>query len=148
MTKFLRIFMTLTASGAALLAQNLEAVSIASLARTDAQSVLTEKSDTRAKWQRAYQWSVAVVGAGTVADMASSFQFSRDGQREANSLLRSGNGGYGSKGAAIECGMVGASLLVQHFLVKRHPGLRAPLAISNFGFAAFQALNVRHNLNY
>ena len=110
---------------------------------------LTENTDSSSlKWRKTYQWSVAALGAATAADMASSFKFSHDGQREANTFLQSSNGAYGAKGAALEAGLVGASLLVQHYLVKRHPGLRVPFAISNYAFAGFQVFNVRHNLNY
>ncbi len=98
--------------------------------------------------RRVYTLSVVMLGAATAADMASSWKFSRDGYRESNGLLANGNGGYGTKGAAIEAGVIGASLLVQHYLVKRHPSLRLPLAISNFAVAGFQGFNVRHNVNY
>ena len=135
-------FLILTLGTAAVTAQNLESISIGSLANS---TVATNQS---VKWRKTYQWSVAALSAATAADMASSFKFSRDGQREANAFLRSGNGGFGTKGAAIEAGAVGASLLLQHYLVKRHPGLRVPLAISNYAFAGFQIFNVRHNLNY
>ena len=141
MTLCSTILITLTLGTASIWGQNVESISMASLAKPDA----TAK---RLKWHKTYQWSVAGLGAATAADMASSFKFSHDGQREANSFLQSGNGGYGAKGAAMEAGIVGASLLMQHYLVKRHPGLRVPFAISNFALAGFQAFNVRHNLNY
>jgi hypothetical protein len=146
--------MTLTLGSAGLWAQNLEHISITSLAAEPAatapvaSSAANEivKEDT--KWKRTYQWSIVALGAATAADVASSLKFSHDGQHEANGFLSSNNGLYGSKGAAIEIGMVGASLLMQHFLVKHHPGLRLPFALSNYGFAAFQAWNVHHNVSY
>ena len=157
MTTFSKMILTLTLGTAAVsFGQNLEVLSITSLAGPSATAAATATVnpaqpaalDRSAKWRKTYQWSVVALGAATAADMASSFKFSRDGQREANSFLTSGNGGYGTKGAAIEAGMVGASLLMQHYLVKRHPGLRVPLAVANFAVAGFQVFNVRHNLNY
>lgn len=146
MTNFSRMILSLTLGATATFGQNLETVSITSLAAaTTNTSTSVERSD---RWRKTYQWSVVAMGAATAADMASSFKFSRDGQREANSFLASGNGGYGTKGAAIEAGMVGASLLMQHYLVKRHPGLRVPLAVANYAVAGFQVFNVRHNLSY
>lgn len=147
MTRIDKIFLTLTLATAAVKGQNLESISVDSLTKPEA-AVAQRSDDDAAKWRRAYNWSVATLGAATAADVASSFKFSRDGQREANSLLASGGGRYGAKGAAIEAGVVGASLLMQRYLVKHHPGLRLPLAISNFAFAGFQAFNVRHNVNY
>ena len=151
MTQFAKIVLSLTLGTAAVWGQNLESASIASSWTPEtvaAQPYLNERSERAMKWRKTYQWSVAALGAATAADMASSFKFSRDGQREANSFLQSRNGGYGARGAALEAGIVGASLLVQHYLVKRHGGLRVPFAISNYAFAGFQAFNVRHNVNY
>lgn len=147
MTNVSKIFLSLTLGTAATFGQSLEAISINALAAPSAvaKQVVNEPL---MRWRKTYRWSVVALGAATAADMASSFKFSHDGQREANSFLASGNGGYGTKGAAIEAGMVGASLLVQHYLVKRHPGLRVPLAITNYAVAGFQVFNVRHNLNY
>ena len=153
MNHFSKIMLTLTIGSAALCAQNLESISVASLAADPSVST-SGKSETKpvevedTKWKRTYQLSVVALGAATAADVASSLKFSRDGQHEANGFLANNNGLYGSKGAAIEIGMVGASLLMQHFLVKHHPGLRLPFAISNYGFAAFQAWNVHHNVSY
>ena len=152
MTSFSKILLSLTLGAAAAWGQSLGSASVNALAvpaaLASATPALGKVSERSMKWRQTYQWSVAALGAATAADMASSFKFTRDGQREANSFLASGNGGYGAKGAAIEAGMVGASLLVQHYLIKRHPGLRVPLAIANYGIAGFQVFNVRHNLNY
>lgn len=95
--------------------------------------------------RRLYTASLVAISAGTAADMASSFKFTSAGQKEANGFLASG-GGYGSKGALIEAGAVGASLLLQHFMLKNHPHLRLAFTVSNFAFASFQAYNVHHNL--
>lgn len=151
MTRFAKTFLALTLETVAAFGQNLESVSITALANPKAVASAPTTPVARpepVKLSRIYKWSVVALGAATAADMASSFKFSHDGHKEANSFLASGNGGYGVKGAAIEAGMVGASLLVQHYLVKRHPGLQVPLAIANYAFAGFQVFNVRHNLNY
>jgi hypothetical protein len=100
------------------------------------------------KWNDPYRWSVAAVSVATAADMASSFKFSSDGQKEANPFLKSPNGLYGAKGAAIEAGMVGGSLILQHYLVRKHPRLRVPLMVGNYALAGFQAFNVAHNVRY
>ena len=99
-------------------------------------------------WKDPYRWSVASVSLVTAADLASSLKFSSDGQREANPLLRSANGGYSGKGAAIEAGVVGGSLLLQHFLVAKHPKLKVPFLIGNYALAGFQVFNIKHNLSY
>lgn len=150
MTHFYKLFFTLTLGTAAMWGQNLESISINALANPEAtasQPAVREipKFD---KWRRTYNLSVIALGAATAADMASSFKFSRDGQREGNAFLASSNGAYGMKGAAIEAGVIGASLLAQHYFVKRHPRLRIPFAISNYALAGFQVFNVRHNTNY
>ena len=150
MTHFYKLFFTLTLGAAAMWCQNLESISINALANPEAAASQTSvreipKSD---KWRRTYNLSVIALGAATAADMASSFKFSHDGQREGNAFLASSNGAYGMKGAAIEAGVIGASLIAQHYFVKRHPGLRIPFAISNYALAGFQVFNVRHNTNY
>jgi hypothetical protein len=159
MTTLHRILLTPTLTlllGTALgRAQTLEAISIHSLANPETTSApsgtqfaSTEKPEQSKALRRAYQWSLAAISAGTAADIASSLKFSSDGQHEANTILRGGSGGYGAKGATIEAGVLGASLVMQHYLVKRHPGLRVPFAITNFALAGFQVWNVHHNVSY
>ena len=150
LTHFYKLFSTLTLGTAAIWGQNLESISINALANPDAATSppAIRKTPRFDKWRRTYNLSVIALGAATAADMASSFKFSHDGQRERNAFLASSNGAYGIKGAAIEAGVVGASLLAQHYFVKRHPGLRIPFAISNYAIAGFQVFNVRHNTNY
>lgn len=106
------------------------------------------KTGSVREWKRTYAWSNMALSAGVAADIASSLKFSTDGQKEANALLRGSSGGFGSKGAVIEAGAIGASLLLQHYVIRRHPELRLPLAIVNFGLAGFQAWNVKHNVSY
>jgi hypothetical protein len=155
MTTFFQLsLLTLTFGMIAMRGQNLEAISITAMANPEAMIVantpqpVVREIPENTKWKKAYRLSVFALGAATAADMASSFKFSHDGQREGNAFLASSNGAYGMKGAMLEAGAVGASLLVQHFLVKKYPNLRVPLAISNFAIAGFQAFNVRHNVNY
>jgi hypothetical protein len=160
MTPFSRFLLTVslttTFGAAACRAQNLEAISMNSLANpeftaatTPVQAVPPKEDPKPSKTlSRTYQWSVAAIGAATAADIASSLKFTSDGQREANGFLSNRNGGYGAKGAVLEAGIVGASLLVQHYVVKNHPGLRVPFAISNFALAGFQVWNVHHNVSY
>lgn len=97
-----------------------------------------EPSDGQRQWARAYAWSTSAVSGATAADMASSFRFTHDGQREANGFLAGSGGGYGMKGAMIQSGLTGGSLILQRLLIRKHPGLRIP----------FQIMNVRHNLDY
>jgi hypothetical protein len=144
---------TLTLSSLALIAgmatvqaQNLEPISIHSLANPEAAA--QDRTEPSKLLNRTYQMSVVALGAATAADMASSLKFTADGQHEANGLLANSSGGYGSKGALIEAGFVGGSLLLQHFLIKGHPGLRLPFTISNFVISGFQAWNVHHNVSY
>jgi hypothetical protein len=150
--------LTFTLGAAACCAQNLESISMNSLANPGPVAAATTSSSTPTPTQdlpqpskllsRTYQWSIVALGAATASDIASSLKFSSDGQRESNGFLSNRNGGYGAKGALLEAGVVGASLLVQHYVIKRHPSLQAPFAISNFAFSGFQAWNVHHNVSY
>lgn len=155
--------LTLLAGMATVQAQNLESISIYSLANPEVTAApasvsgavattsapsIQDRAEPSKLFRRTYQLSVVALGAATAADMASSLKFTADGQHEANGFLSNGNGGYGGKGALIEAGFVGGSLLLQHFLIKGHPGLRMPFMLSNFAISGFQAWNVHHNVSY
>jgi hypothetical protein len=99
-------------------------------------------------WKDPYRWSIAAVSLATAADVASSLKFSADGQREANPLLRNSNGAYSAKSVAIEAGALGGTLVLQHYLIRKHPGLRMPFLISNYALAGFQVFNVARNVKY
>ena len=132
--KHLIILILATASTMALNGETLDQTSTRDLGRKESKLA-----------GRLYVASLVAISAGTAADMASSIHFTNAGQHEANGLLSTG-GGYGSKGSLIEAGAVRASLLLQHLLVKHHPGLKTAFTVSNFGFATFQGYNVRHNM--
>ena len=115
-------------------------------AQTAQATTLEEKE--RSAWKTLHVWSVTTLSLATAADIASSFKFSSDGQKEANPLLRSATRAYGKRGVAIEAGLLGGSLILQHYLVRKHPRLRVPFTIGNYALTGFQAFSVAHNVKY
>jgi hypothetical protein len=70
--------------------------------------------------------SIATMLASTALDAGSSM-----GKHEANPLLRSSNGTFGSRGIAIKAGLAGFTLVPQIALRNRHD-LRKAFTIANF----------------
>jgi hypothetical protein len=78
---------------------------------------------------RAFEISLA---GAIAADTASSW-----GCYEANPLLRSSDGRFGAKGAAIKVGISGGGLLLAHFLHRKYPKLENPLTFAFGGGSAW-----------
>lgn len=74
-----------------------------------------------------YRWSVVTLLAANASDAASSWQ-----KREANPLVAGSATQFGMTAIAIKSGFVGASLLVQHFVLRNRPDLAKRMAWMNF----------------
>ena len=74
-----------------------------------------------------YWASVAAVTAANVADVHSSL-----GKLEANPLLRSADGRFGSRGVTIKSGIAAGNIGVQALILRRWPKARKAAAIANF----------------
>ncbi len=74
-----------------------------------------------------YRWSVASVLAANAADVATSWSSS-----EANPVVAGGGGQFGATSIAIKSGLVGTSLLIQHFTLRHRPDLYRRMAWMNF----------------
>ena len=67
------------------------------------------------------------------------------GHPEANGLLRSSSGQLQTRGMGIKFGVIGAALVGQHYLVKKHPEMEKSFAITNFAVgAAYTGVSVRN----
>lgn len=86
-------------------------------------------------------WSQAAFVAGMSADTGSSW-----GLREGNPLLRSGDGRFGSQGAAIKLGLMAGGLAMQRFTLKRHPESVRSIEISNFATAGALGILAGRNM--
>jgi hypothetical protein len=78
----------------------------------------------------------------TALDAHSSWKATKAGAIEANPITSS-HGAYNTRGATLEFGLTGATLLIDHWVVNRHPNLRGKVAITeaisagaHFGIAA------------
>jgi hypothetical protein len=91
---------------------------------------MPEAMPKRIAGQTMYRWSVAAVVAANAADVASSWR-----GREANPLVAGPNAQFGLTSVAIKSGFVGASLLIQHTVLRHRPDLTKRLAWMNFGTA-------------
>lgn len=88
---------------------------------------MTERGPRSSKWKKLWKWSAAALVAGSSMDVASSW-----GYPEANGMLRGPSGQLLGRGTAIKFGVLGAALVGQHYLVKKHPEMQKSLAITNF----------------
>jgi hypothetical protein len=87
-----------------------------------------------------WKFSVALLGAVTVADMQSSV-----GRQEANPLLTSQNGQFTGQSMAIKGLIVGGVVGAQWLLLRRHPEASKYAAGANFAAAAVTGAVVVHN---
>ena len=80
---------------------------------------------------RPFYWpSVAAVTVAHGLDVHSSW-----GKHEANPLLQSADGRFGTRGAAVKSGIVAGSLTVQMLLLRKWPKARKAAAVANFAAA-------------
>ena len=87
-----------------------------------------------------YRWSVATVLAANAADVASSWK-----NREANPFVAGPTAQFGVTSFAIKSGFVGASLVMQHFVLRHRPDLQKRLAWMNFVTAGALGGVAAHN---
>ena len=83
--------------------------------------------------ERLYRWSVAAVAASHVADVHSSW-----GGIEANPVLGRGQR-YGWRATSIKVGVAGVALLIQRYVLKRHPRHARAAAVTNLAMAGATA---------
>src|SRR5215471_18226314 len=81
------------------------------------------------KGRRLWNWSVAAMAAGNVADTFSSL-----GRHELNPVL--GVGKFGPRATGMKIGISAATVGVQYLLLRRRPVAAKRLAYVNFGMAA------------
>jgi hypothetical protein len=87
-----------------------------------------------------WKFSVAMLGAVTIADMQSSM-----GRQEANPLLASQNGQFSAQGMALK-GLVGGGVVgVQWLLLRHNPQASKYAAGANFAATAVTGAIVVHN---
>jgi hypothetical protein len=85
----------------------------------------------------AYVASLLSLAAAHSVDHASSL-----GQRELNPVLRNDAGGYSSgRGAALKASSTVGLVLIQRWMVRRHPRMRRPVIVMNMVLAGWFAGN-------
>jgi len=100
----------------------------------------SQEEPSRRKISKLWKVSLVALAGATAVDAASSWNRS-----EANPILRSSNGQFGTQGATIKIGLAGAVAVTQYFLARRGPKAKRIAAIANFSAAgAFGAAAV-HN---
>ena len=87
-----------------------------------------------------YRWSVVAVLAANAGDAASSWT-----KREANPFVAGPNAQYGATSVAIKSGFVGASFVIQHFVLRHHPDMAKRFAWMNFITAGGLGGVIAHN---
>jgi hypothetical protein len=89
-----------------------------------------------------YRWSLAILAASSVADVASSWR-----RPEANPVVAGSGSNFGGESIAIKLGLVGSSFLLEHLVLRHRPDLYRRVAWLNFGIAGAQGAVVQHNLS-
>jgi hypothetical protein len=89
-----------------------------------------------------YRWSVAAVLVANAADVTSSWK-----NREANPFVAGPTAQFGVTSVAIKSGFVGASLVIQHFVLRHRPDLQKRLAWMNFVTSGALGGVAAHNLS-
>jgi hypothetical protein len=89
-----------------------------------------------------YRWSVATVLAANTLDVASSWR-----NREANPFVAGPTTQFGVTSMAIKSGFVGASLLMQHFVLRHHPEAAKRMAWMNFVTSGVLGGVAAHNMS-
>ena len=102
-----------------------------------------ELSARAPKWdKRIWITSMIVVAGATSFDAAASWN-----SREANPLLRSGNGRFEARGLSIKLGLLGGLLFPQRYISRNVDGAYKPLSFINFvtagGYVAAGMINRR-----
>jgi hypothetical protein len=88
------------------------------------------KMDGEIKGRQFYRWSIIAIMAGNAADTVSSWH-----HPEANPVLANPGAGFGVRSVALKAGLLGTSLLLEHWALKHNPGLYRRLAWMNVAIA-------------
>lgn len=92
------------------------------------------------KWDRMYPYSVAAMYSGSMLDAASTWH-----QREANPLLRSPDGTFGTRGLVVKLAITTVQVLLERWVMRKHPRTRKAFVIGNFAFGGgYAALAMRN----
>ena len=89
-----------------------------------------------------YRWSVAILAASGVADVASSWR-----RPEANPVVAGSGSTFGAGSVAIKLGLVGSSFLLERVVLRHRPDLYRRVAWLNFGIAGAQGAVVGRNFS-
>ena len=98
--------------------------------------------NAESKQKKLWKASLAVLASASIADASTSWN-----QREANPLLRSGNGTFGGKAIAIKGLLAGGTVFYQYYIVRKKPEMERTATYVNFGAAAMFAGIAAHNLS-
>jgi len=89
-----------------------------------------------------YRWSIAILAASSVADVASSWR-----RPEANPVMAGSGSTFGAGSVAIKLGLVGSSFVLERLVLRHRPDLYRRVAWLNFGVAGAQGAVVAHNVS-
>jgi hypothetical protein len=92
--------------------------------------LIAAPASAETKKRNLWKASVAALAAATIADAHSSWN-----RPEANPLLKAGDGRFGGRSIAIKGAIIGSTLLVQHFVLKKNPQAERMTAFTNFTVA-------------
>ena len=91
--------------------------------------------------RKLWKISLAVLSTASIADASTSWN-----QREANPLLRNGNGNFGGKAVAIKGLLAGSTLVYQYYMIRKKPEMERTATTLNFVGAAIFGGIAAHNL--
>ena len=90
----------------------------------------SQPANAETKKRSLWKTSVAVLAAATIADATSSWN-----RPEANPFLRGQAGRFGARGVAIKGVLIGSTVLLQHYMLKRNPNAEKATSLTNFAVA-------------
>ncbi len=105
-----------------------------------AQTGLKDFNDHEHQGVTLYKWSIAALLGSNVADIATSWS-----GMEANPVVAGGRSQFGATSVAIKSGFVGASLLIQHVVLRHRPDLHRQMAWMNFATSGVLGGVAAHN---
>jgi hypothetical protein len=87
-----------------------------------------------------YRWSLFALAAGNAADAISSWHL-----QEANPVLAGSRSEFDARSVALKAALGGVSVVLQHWVLSRKPGMYRPLARINFVIAGALGAVAVHN---
>ena len=89
-----------------------------------------QPAQSEMKKRSLWKTSVAALVAASIADAHSSWN-----RPELNPLVRTGAGRFGGRSIAIKGAVIGSTLLLQHYMLKRNPTAQKATSFTNFAAA-------------